>query len=143
MSPKHHDQFHLLEDWQSIGHHVDCWALERKHAVFKEVCVNHRTLANFEECMLAQLLAKERTLANQLKSKVHFLSGATVDPDVAHDLGLASATVGKCISVPGVGVLAAGMFFFRRGSDLLFEVLLFIDSGVDFLRVASALEQAT
>ncbi len=147
--PKHHEQFHLLRQWQEQGLVVDCWVLERKHQLFLELAPSMKCLQNFESNVLPHLLLKESRLASQLCSEIQFNGPGKVlqlDREAAAEFGFRSACelhVGKKLMLPTGATLHLNSFFKLKATAQLFSVESIFAHGPDFFCLCKVYDKAT
>ena len=67
--PKHHWQFHIQDQMASATMLLDCFVCERKHRLFKTICLNVNTSSSFERVVLARLLTAQREQMASLSFK--------------------------------------------------------------------------
>ena len=147
--PKHHEQFHLLPQWQDQELVVDCWVLERKHQLFLELAPSMKQLQNFEANVLPHLLLKESKLASKLCSEMQFDGPGKVlqlDREAAAEFGFRSACqlhVGRALRLPTGAVLRLNSFFKLKGTAQLFSVESIFAHGRDFFCLCNVYDNAT
>lgn len=100
--PKHHFSLHHPSQLVRDGVLLDCFVHERKHQVLKHCGGQVKNTRVFERSVTGRVLLEQRRQLRGLLIEDALVGHQCSAPDVAKQLGVDSATVGKCIQYRGV-----------------------------------------